>query len=351
MNKLIFFFILSMALAQEETVPNPTRGDLEYPGGNTLRVGTWSLGGITYKKLKSRQPIPYIFPNKKIAEVPLELMNKYNIDVLCLNHIYQRKRLWGVESAKGTIFGEYVQHSYGGEDFSIETTKLKNEFFPIVWRTNIGTIIAKKSSVSCQPPVPNILSFGNSSRSQIHWVSCFHKKSKRRFFMGCAHINETKKQLKKSIAGLDKMTTKTPLSFNGRGNSFIIGGDFNSFPGKKSTTTNPFSKKTLGWNELGIPLPKKISITPFNDEDITFTKVFRKRGNKFFGKRLFQRNVDDLIHSLDLNKHWVQKSVLPVQIFLLDPQNNANQELDKQRWVDFGNITDHLPVTSDFSFP
>lgn len=349
---LLIFALLPLTLiAQEEPIKNPTRGPVEYPGGNTLRTGTWSLGGMTFKELKRAQPLPLILPNQQMAKLPLELMLHYKIDILCLNDIKQPKFPWGIEPPAGTIVAEGVDHTHNGESYYIRPAQIKTVQGPLFLTYEHTSIVVNKSKVTCMEPFNSTTSFGASKKSTIHWSRCWYKPSRLVFYFGCTHIDEKPNELRESLRGFDQMLKKLPTDRLGNPNPIIIGGDFNSFPNKKSGTTNPHVKSTLGWNELEIPLPREVFKTDFNDEDITFTKLFPNRGQPPAPAQPEKKVFDDILMNTKAGEFFIQKSVVPVQIFPLKPDNMNNDQLPNTTWLRFNKVSDHLPVIADFFIP
>lgn len=147
---------------------------------------------------------------KLLSLLPLEIMEHYKIDMMCVNDIKQTHYSWGLEPAAGTIIGEGVNRDHGASTYHFQPSNLRVETVNVEISYKIGSIITRKNFVVCQRPVKNILPFGNSKQSKMHWASCVHLPSKVRFSFGCTHVNESQNELRQTILGADKMISKLP---------------------------------------------------------------------------------------------------------------------------------------------
>lgn len=347
MLKTIFtcFLLVTSAYAQEE-FPNPVYEFETKPRGGTIRTATWNLGGKGIKELGSLHPFTKVKP-KVNAELALELMKNYGIDIMCLNNVSRKKFKTGndfvLEPAGGSVIFEGTSSSKFPSYYFMPGGPVIEKFETVfTYKLEYSPIIVNTKKITCFTPIPNMKPTGMNSGKKVHYAACLTKKEKFRFNFTCSHFDEDDNDLRRFIWKFDEQTIKPPLSKT----ATIHAGDFNSYPLKHKAPGNPNAKETKGWFELEMPMPKNISPRPIQGDGITFTKIGKRNG---ILKPLAISS--DILHSRDLDILFRGKSVIPVQVFPLNPKGKPWEVLPTKQWEYFWKFSDHLPVKADYKIP
>ncbi|MFT6070751.1 MAG: hypothetical protein ACJAT2_000688 [Bacteriovoracaceae bacterium] len=345
MRAALFIFLISFCAFGQEDFPNPIWEDRPKEEGKVLRTGTWNLGGKGPVELKSQHPFSLVKNIKKNIEIAFEMMKKQSIDIMCLTNIKRKKYKtptgFKVEPAEGSIIFDGVNPHY--EEYYFIPGPMVHEKYDLkfTYEMEYNPVVYNSKKLNCVTPLPNSKPLGLSPKRSVHVLYCKTTDKKFRFNFSCAHAPEKGNALREILFGLDQMNNRAPLTKI----KHIFAGSYNSYPGKHKAPTNPNAKDSIGWYELEVPSPSSLKIRPFQNEGGTFNKLSLKNGS------LHPSAItDDILHSPDLDKNFLGKSVIPVQVFPLNPKGTVYEILKKKKWYSFYRFSDHLPIKADYSY-
>ncbi len=328
------------------------------PKGRThFRVGSWNIMSKTQKVLK--EPHGFTGSNGSLpagtkAMVPLAVMKKFNINIMCLQEIYLKMNRDGStpsnDDLKGSVYLEAKKQHPMYKDISITTEEevfVKGKGTTNEQRETISFLYqdTKNVKVKCDPAgkVPMTL----AGDRDMAVASCTvsekpPKKEKIKFLVYCAHFynpNEAE-SLKETISRLDDHTEISPLKYNkanpkkGEINGkAILMGDLNSYykqQGQKQTWA-----KVKNWSF------KPIRFNKGNES----TKLTSNNGKVYSSMKIY----DDIIPTNEMVVHYEigTKMPLPIQIYPMK-SGSISRTANEDQWLIFKQFADHIPIKADY---